>query len=224
MMIVLQARTASTRLPGKVFQTMYGVSILERMCRIALSSRSATQVVLTTGSSEADDVLSKTVRNLGINVFRDDEDNVLKRFYACAKTSEDKYIMRITCDNYLVQPKLLDEMYKKCAEADVDYCFISPLSHFAGEIVRRDLIISEYRTNTSAMAREHVTYDIRNRNDTNILRLPKNFFGINHNKKITLDNLSDLLFMKQLEMNSAIYENIDCLEAVRELTNNQDFN
>ena len=223
-MIVLQARTASTRLPGKVFQTMYGVSILERICRIALSSRSATQVVLTTGSSDADDVLSKTVRNLGIHVVRDDEDNVLKRFYACAQASENKYIMRITCDNYLVQPKLLDEMYKKCVEEDVDYCFISPLSHFAGEIVRRDLIINEYRTNISAMAREHVTYDIRNRNDTNILQLPKDFLGINHDKKITLDNLSDLLFMKQLEMNSTIYKNVDCLEAVRKLTNNKDFN
>lgn len=218
MQIVLQARTASSRLPGKIFHTFYGDSILQRMLDIAKEASPLDNIVLTTGSSQTDDTIAQIASQQGVSVIRGDEDNVLHRFYLAVKNSPSDYVMRITCDNYLIQPKVLKAMYQNCIQANSDYCYVKPLSHFSGEIIRRELILDEYNANYSDMAKEHVTYDIRLRNDINILELPDNFMGINHRHRITLDNLSDLLFMKSLETECLSFKEVDCLDALISLT------
>ena len=59
MLIVLQARTASSRLPGKIFHTFYGKSILQRMLDIAKETSPLDNIVLTTGSSQTDDKIAQ---------------------------------------------------------------------------------------------------------------------------------------------------------------------
>lgn len=218
MLIVLQARTASSRLPGKIFHTFYEDSILQRMLNIAKEISPLDNIVLTTGSSPTDDTIAQIASQEGVSVIRGDEDNVLHRFYLAVENSPSNYVMRITCDNYLIQPRVLKAMYQNCIQANSDYCYVEPLSHFSGEIIRRELIIDEYNKNYSAMAKEHVTYDIRSRNNINILKLPDNFMGINHRHRITLDNLSDLLFMKSLETECLSFKEVDCLDALISLT------
>jgi len=220
MLVILQARTASSRLPGKIFHTFFGEPIISRMLKIAKEFTSSENIILTTGSSPRDDYLSQIASDSGISVIRDDEDNVLKRFYIAAKDNTSDYIMRITCDNYLVQPRLLGAMHRECIQKNADYCYVAPLSHFAGEIIRRDLIIDEYKSNYSQMAKEHVTYEIRARTDIRILELPDNFMLINHRKRITLDNLDDLLFLKTLEAKNQNCSQVDCLEELINLTIN----
>ena len=218
MLIILQARTASSRLPGKIFHTFYGDTILQRMLDIAKETSPLDNIVLTTGSSQTDDTIAQIASHQGVSVIRGDEDNVLHRFYLAVKDSHSAYVMRITCDNYLIQPKVLKAMYQNCIQANSDYCYVEPLSHFSGEIIRRELILDEYNANYSDMAKEHVTYDIRLRNDISILKLPDNFMGINHRYRITLDNLSDLLFMKSLETKNPSFKKVDCLDALISLT------
>ena len=218
MLIVLQARTASSRLPGKIFHTFYEESLLQRMLNIAKEISSLDNIVLTTGSSKTDDTIARIASQQGVSVIRGDEDNVLHRFYLAVKNYPSDYVMRITCDNYLIQPRVLKAMYQNCIQANSDYCYVEPLSHFSGEIIRRKLIIDEYNANYSDMAKEHVTYDIRLRKDINILKLPDNFMGIDHRHRITLDNLSDLLFMKSLETEGLSFKEVDCLDALISLT------
>lgn len=218
MLVVLQARTASSRLPGKIFHTFYGDSILTRMLNIAKEISPLDDIVLTTGSSKTDDTIARIASQHGVSVVRGDEDDVLYRFYLAVKNNPSDYVMRITCDNYLIQPRVLKAMYQNCINENYDYCYIEPLSHFAGEIIRRELIIDEYNTNYSDMAKEHVTYDIRLRNDINILKLPDTFMGINHRQRITLDDLKDLLFLKRLETEDLSFKELDCLDALISLT------
>ena len=218
MLIVLQARAASSRLPGKIFHTFYGDSIVTRMLNIAKEISPLENIVLTTGSSRTDDRVAWIASRYGVSVVRGDEDNVLKRFYLAAKNNPTDYVMRITCDNYLIQPKILKAMYENCINVKCDYCYVEPLSHFSGEIIRRELILDEYNASYSDMAKEHVTYDIRQRNDINILKLPDNFMGVNHKYRITLDDLADLLFMKALETDNLSFKEVDCLDALINLT------
>lgn len=218
MLVVLQARTASSRLPGKIFHTFYGESILTRMLKIAKEISSLDNIVLTTGSSKTDDTIAQIASQHGVSIVRGDEDDVLYRFYLAVKNNPSNYVMRITCDNYLIQPRVLKAMYHNCISMNSDYCYVEPLSHFSGEIIRRELIIDEYNTNYSDMAKEHVTYDIRLRKDINILKLPDNFMGINHRHRITLDDLKDLLFMKRLENEDLRFKEVDCLDALISLS------
>lgn len=218
MLVVLQARTASSRLPGKIFHTFYGDSILTRMLNIAKEISPLENIVLTTGSSQTDNRVAWIASQYGVNVVRGDEDDVLKRFYLASNNNPTDYVMRITCDNYLIQPRVLNAMHQNCIQENSDYCYVEPLSHFSGEIIRRELILDEYNASYSDMAKEHVTYDIRQRNDINILKLPDNFMGVNHKYRITLDDLADLLFMKALETDNLSFKEVDCLDALINLT------
>jgi hypothetical protein len=53
----------------------------------------------------------------------------------------------------------------------------------------------------------------------NILKLDKNFMGINHAKKITLDNIKDLIFLKNLELKFPDLKNIDSLNTIKKISN-----
>ena len=78
----------------------------------------------------------------------------------------------------------------------IDYAYVSPLSHYAGEVVSKQLF---KKKKVSKMAKEHVTWDFRSSNKIKILKYPKNFLDLNHSKSITLDTINDLVFMKKIE-------------------------
>ncbi len=57
--IVVQARMSSSRLPGKVMLTILGKSLLYRMMERLQMIRHEAQVVIATSEDEADDVIEQ---------------------------------------------------------------------------------------------------------------------------------------------------------------------
>ncbi len=98
--IIIQARIGSTRLPGKVMELLKGTPMigiqLERL------KKSGLKVVLATSTNKENDVLVEYVESQGIEVFRGDEQNVLKRYYLAAKKFKAEIIIRVTGDNPLI--------------------------------------------------------------------------------------------------------------------------
>ena len=126
--------------------------------------------------------------------------------------------MRLTADNYLIQPKILEKMIKLVSCSECEYAYIKPLSHFAGEIFIVKIFLEKMlNRKISKFTKEHVTYDFRKRK--NILKLDKNFMGINHAKKITLDSIKDLIFLKNLELKFPDLKNIDSLNTIKKISN-----
>ncbi len=220
MIIVLQGRLRSTRLPAKGFFTFFEQLLWERLCDIALSVKGVEEVVFATGSNYENELIRPHVVKKGVRWFVGSEDNVIERFVRSIESYRGKYLIRITCDNYLVQPDLLENLYNLTAEQNADYGYIEPLSHFAGEILRCETLRNTYAGNYSKEAREHVTYDIRNSLATKTVVLPSNFMGVDHTKSVTLDTIDDLITMKKLESLEYNLKEIRCLQTIVRLQRN----
>ena len=76
----------SERLPGKVLKPIIGVpSVLITLKRLSLS-KYIDELILATTNRPDDDVLYDTVSSAGFKVFRGEGDDVLKRYYECARS------------------------------------------------------------------------------------------------------------------------------------------
>ena len=218
MLVILQGRLKSKRLPCKGFFTFFGQTIWERMCDIAIEISFAEKVVFATGDTPGNYLAKSLVVSKGVEFYPGSEENVLERFCDVISTHPSKYVVRVTCDNFLVQPELIEDLYLLVSSKDADYGYISPLSHYCGEIIKSKLLVENlYSGSASEMALEHVTWDIRNSHSTKVVALPDNYKNLNHTNSLTLDGSNDFFKMKCLEHNRPDLEPVRCLEALKNL-------
>jgi spore coat polysaccharide biosynthesis protein SpsF len=95
--IVLQARTGSARLPGKVLAPIAGQPLVAH-CLSRLSA-SGLPVVLATTARSQDDELCAAAERLGFPVVRGSEHDVLARYLLAAAAFELTDVVRATADN-----------------------------------------------------------------------------------------------------------------------------
>lgn len=120
--LITQARTGSTRLPGKVLREINGKSLLQiHLERLKNCVNVSEIIVATTAKIEDDEIYDKAI-NLGLSAFRGSENDVLDRFYQSVKEKNPDFIVRVTSDCPLIDPKLIDEVIEFTIENDVDYC------------------------------------------------------------------------------------------------------
>jgi spore coat polysaccharide biosynthesis protein SpsF len=100
--VILQARLASSRLPGKVLARVGSRTILE-YCLLRLSISGLPLIVATTDQAD-DDEIEQEARAFGASVFRGDEHNVLARFIGAARAFNLTEVVRATADNPFVDP------------------------------------------------------------------------------------------------------------------------
>ena len=67
------------------------------------------KIVIATTNLQEDDVVDSFAKKLGIDCFRGSSENVLDRFYKCAKKYKANLIIRLTADNPLINPKIIDD-------------------------------------------------------------------------------------------------------------------
>ncbi|HNQ87821.1 MAG TPA: NTP transferase domain-containing protein [Verrucomicrobiota bacterium] len=215
MLILLQGRLRSTRLPGKGFFTFFGETIWERMCDIALAVREVEEVVFATGDLPENHLMKPLIEAKGVRFFAGSETNVLERFCQAIEGHRGEYLIRLTCDNYLAQPDVIEGLFEATVQAQADYGYVEPLSHYAGEVVRCEALRQCLADGPSAMAREHVTWDIRSNATRARVSLPADYLGLDHADSLTLDTVEDLIRMKQLERRHPELGAVRCLSATR---------
>lgn len=126
--IILQARMGSTRLPGKVMMTIGGEPLIGRIFyRIGFLKTGASLVVATTVKPEDDAIVRYCEKN-GVDCFRGSEENVLERYYLCAKKYGFSDIVRLTADNPFVDVEELDRLMELHKRTSSDY------THSFGEL------------------------------------------------------------------------------------------
>jgi spore coat polysaccharide biosynthesis protein SpsF (cytidylyltransferase family) len=86
-----------------------------------LASNSINDVIIATSTNPADDEIVEYCKKNNIDYFRGSENNVLDRYYQCAKKYHFNTVIRITADCPLVDPSIIDSVLKKFDENDFDY-------------------------------------------------------------------------------------------------------
>jgi spore coat polysaccharide biosynthesis protein SpsF len=104
---IIQARTGSTRLPGKVLRPLLGRPVLEWVVRAATAVRGLDEVVVATTVEASDDAVARIGSDLGVRVVRGSVDDVLKRFII-ALDDDAETLVRFTADCPLFDPAVAD--------------------------------------------------------------------------------------------------------------------
>lgn len=106
---VIQARTGSTRLPGKVLMNLGGRSVLAWVVRAAKASTQVDDVVVATSTAPGDDDVARLAASLDVAVVRGSEDDVLSRYTLAMTESRADAVVRLTADCPLLDPWLIDQ-------------------------------------------------------------------------------------------------------------------
>ena len=107
---VIQARTGSSRLPGKVLRPLAGRPVLAWMVRAATAARGVDEVVVATSTAPGDDAVAELASSLGVRVVRGSEDDVLSRFVLALEETSADAVVRLTADCPLVDPVLVSQV------------------------------------------------------------------------------------------------------------------
>jgi len=123
-LVILQARTASTRLPRKALLPIAGYPSAILAALRAANRQHAT--ILATSDDSSDDVLASEARNYGIEVFRGPLGDVLSRYYlATANLPSDCVVVRLTGDNVIPDGALVAEVLQVFARGGAEYLDVS---------------------------------------------------------------------------------------------------
>ena len=93
--------------------------IIEELKRISYS-KTLNQIIIAAPKSKKINKLISLIKKNKFN-FIGEETNVLKRYYFAAKKFNADAIVRITSDNPLVPPELIDKFVKKFRNSNFDY-------------------------------------------------------------------------------------------------------
>jgi len=112
----------SKRLPGKVLMDIGGYPMIEWVVRRASLSLNISNIVVATSINKSDDpIISWCIKNK-INHFRGSENDVLSRYIKCAKHYNADLVVRITADDPLKDPQIIDSAINKIINFKADYC------------------------------------------------------------------------------------------------------
>ncbi|MER5670642.1 glycosyltransferase family protein [Pseudonocardia alni] len=104
---VIQARTGSTRLPGKVLTDLGGTPVLDRVVAAARAAEGVDRVVVATSTAPGDDAVAERAAAIGVPVVRGSEDDVLARFVQAVDEHPCDAVVRLTADCPLLDPALV---------------------------------------------------------------------------------------------------------------------
>ncbi|KKH95126.1 hypothetical protein EO95_00745 [Methanosarcina sp. 1.H.T.1A.1] len=166
---VIQARMSSTRLPGKVMLEISGKPVLWHVANRVSKSQLIDGVIVATTTSREDDIIEKFCNERHIPVFRGSEDDVLDRYYRCARKFNIENVVRITADCPLHDPSVIDLVIEKYYMGNYDYVSnVDPPTYPDGidvEVFSFSVLEKAWRNASLVSEREHVTPYIRKHKD-----------------------------------------------------------
>lgn len=119
---IIQARTGSTRLPGKVLMDVAGRPMIRRVLDRASRIQGIDGIAVATPDLVEDDGLSDLVHGLGHRVVRGPAHDVLERYLLAADAMEADVVVRLTSDCPLLSPSVSSLVVERFQTGTFDYC------------------------------------------------------------------------------------------------------
>lgn len=96
-------------------------SILDYLISQLKNSKTINRIIIATTHDSLDDIIVEFAQKNRLSCFRGDKDDVLDRYYKCAKEFSCKNIIRITSDCPLIDPEILDKVVDGFFSSNADY-------------------------------------------------------------------------------------------------------
>lgn len=120
MLVIVQARLSSSRLPGKVLRDLGGRPMLAWTLERVRAATQVTKVVVATSTEASDDPLAIFCAAQGVDCYRGSLENVAARYALAARAEAVNAFIRITGDAPLIDPAIIDWAIKLYHAGDWD--------------------------------------------------------------------------------------------------------
>ena len=197
---IVQARMGSTRFPGKVLQEVMAQPLIEVLLRRLSLAKRVDKIVVAIPVTEENDVLSSTVKEIGLDVFRGDERDVLSRFYEAARRYTPEFVVRVTGDCPLIDPQLVDLIVDCFKNGQAEYgSNTKPPTYPDGldvEVFSYGALVRAHKEAVESFDREHVTpYIVRTAKGEIVNVTNDHDFST---ERWTVDNPEDLVVIRNI--------------------------
>jgi spore coat polysaccharide biosynthesis protein SpsF len=195
--VVLQARMASTRLPGKVMARL-GAHTLLAHCIRRLQAAEVGPVVVATTTGAEDDVVEAEATRLRCMVVRGSIDDVLGRFVMVSVAVPSRWIVRATADNPAVDSESASRLLHALDESGAEYGVERGHPYGAAvEVIATSTLRRVAELTTDPHDREHVTPYVRSHGDRFRILTPDVPVDVRRpDLRLTVDTAEDLEFMR----------------------------
>jgi spore coat polysaccharide biosynthesis protein SpsF len=119
--VIIQARMNSSRLPGKVLKDLGGRPELAWVVQRCQRAQQVQQVAVATTDDLADDPIESLCREHGWAIYRGSQFDVLDRFYQAARSLHADVIVRVTGDCPLMDPDLIDQVLDEYFQTGAEF-------------------------------------------------------------------------------------------------------
>lgn len=201
--VIIQARTGSTRLPGKVLKKVLGKTILELMVERVKRAKTIDKIVIATTDRPADKKIADLARKLGLDFYRGSENDLLDRYYQTAKKFNADFIVRLSSDCPLIDHEVIDKVAgfylknkKNCDYVSNTYPATYP-DGMDTEVFSFKALKEAWQKADLPSEREHLTQYIRNHPEKFKKRNVRNAKDL-HRLRLTLDNPEDFILIKKI--------------------------
>lgn len=209
----IAARMGSERMPGKVLADLAGIPAIVHIFSILRKVKRLDDFAVVTTVLKEDDEIEKICAENSVKTVRGSVHDVLDRFRIAAELYKPSRIIRVTGDDPLMDPEIIDQVIEEHSHGDYDYSSNMIERTFPRgmdtEVIEFSALEKSWKNTADRDDHEHVTLFIR--------RNPE-LFKIHNvlNKGIKSDDLRLCLDTKQdFELMQIIYDNIYKGEVIR---------
>ena len=219
---VVQARTGSTRLPGKVMLPLAEKPLLVRLIERIKAAKLVKTLVVATTYEQADDPIEKLCQEEKIECFRGHPTDLLDRHYQVGLSYGADAVVKIPSDVPLIDPKVIDSVLGFYVEHHKNYDYVSnlhPASYPDGndvEVINQKSLYKAWLLARKPFEREHTTPFIWEKTSqfrlANVAWETGLSFALSH--RWTIDYPADYLFIKTVYDELYSQNNIFSMEEI----------
>ena len=200
--IISQVRYKSTRLPAKILLNYLNSNFVSFFFNNLKKTKQVRKIILACPKDEYSEIFMFFCKKFNIDFFslKGNENNVLRRYFSCAKKFSSKNIVRITSDCPFINPLVIDQMIEFYKRNKLNFLTNNKprfVPHgFDCEIFSYSLLNKTFLSSKSKYDKEHVTpWMYRNifKKKNNIKIFSKDYSDF----RLTLDNINDYVYFME---------------------------
>lgn len=199
---LIAARMGSERFPGKVLKPLAGIPSLIHIFNILKNSKRTDDFAVVTTVLSEDDVIENVCNESNVKVIRGPVHDVLDRFRIAIEKFNPKRVIRVTGDDPLMDPGIIDKVIESHISGGFDYTSnIIDRTYPRGmdtEVMESSVLEKVWKTSADKDDHEHVTLYIRRNAGMFRLNNVKNEKGDWSKFRLCMDSEEDYELMSKI--------------------------
>jgi spore coat polysaccharide biosynthesis protein SpsF len=221
--VFIQARMSSRRLPGKVLLPLGNTNVIGRVIRAVSQCKLIDGVAVVTSVSNDDDLIDEFCQSINVTCYRGSLTDVLQRYSDAIESSGATDVVRITADCPFLDPIIVDSVISGYLSGSYDYYSLNgdfPDGLDVG-VISASTLLNVNSLSLSDYYREHVSlYIEHNPSEYSIGKLL--MFNKMSDTRITLDTIDDYLLCQEIELHLSKHNLLGYVFEILEFLKNRD--